>query len=119
MYSGSSTALQASTGLWIRNVPGEEIFDHLCRFLHCYKEEPLLHELWSIHVVDPPEYFTGGQIEERREHDLMQGSRILMAKLYSRGQMLEMIWLITPANYHARQVNRLYENILLLNRTIF
>ncbi|KAL8844448.1 MAG: hypothetical protein Q9205_005353 [Flavoplaca limonia] len=88
---------------------GEETCNHVYHFLDCYQEEPLLRELWWILVVEPLEYVRGGQIDERREHDLVEGSRLLMAKLYSRGLVLEMVWLIAHANHHAWQVNYLFE----------
>ena len=88
---------------------GEETCDRVHHFLECYQEEPLLRELWCILVVEPLEYVRGGQIDERCEHDLVERSRILMAKLYSRGLVLEMVWLIAHANHHAWQVNHLFE----------
>ncbi|KAL9622925.1 MAG: hypothetical protein Q9204_007991, partial [Flavoplaca sp. TL-2023a] len=69
---------------------GEETCNHVYHFLDCYQEEPLLRELWWILVVEPLDYVRGGQIDERREHDIVEGSRLLMAKLYSRGLVLEM-----------------------------
>ena len=87
---------------------GEDTCDHVCQFLD-RKKEPLLQNLWQLLVVDPLEYVRNGQVDERREHELVEGSRLLMAELYSRGLVLEMTWLIAHANHHAWQVNYLFE----------
>ncbi|KAL8702443.1 MAG: hypothetical protein Q9201_004394 [Fulgogasparrea decipioides] len=88
---------------------GEETCNHVRHFLDRSQEEPLLWELWRFLVIDPLEYVRGGQIDERRERDLIEGSRLRMAELYSRGLVLEIVWLIAHANHHAWQVNYLFE----------
>lgn len=88
---------------------GEDPCDHIRHFLDRSQDEPLLWGLWCLLVIDPLEYVRGGQIDERREHDLVEGSRLRMAELYSRGLVLEMVWLIAHANHHAWQVNYLFE----------
>ena len=88
---------------------GEEVCDHVRHFLDRNQEEPLLWELWWVLVIDPLKYVRGGQIDERCEHDLAEGSRLRMAELYSRGLVLEMVWLIAHASHHAWQVNYLFE----------
>ncbi|KAI4185944.1 MAG: hypothetical protein L6R41_003812 [Letrouitia leprolyta] len=88
---------------------GEDTCDQVHRFLNHYQEEPLLRELWRILVVDPLEYVRGGQVDEKFENDLVEGSRLQMAEIYSRGLVLEMVWLISHANFHAWQVNYLFE----------
>ena len=88
---------------------GEETCDHVQHFLDRYEEEPLLTELWWSLVVRPLEYVKGGHVDERREQDLTEGLRLRMAELYSRGWVLEMVWLIAQANHHAWQVNYLFE----------
>ncbi|ERF75854.1 hypothetical protein EPUS_01220 [Endocarpon pusillum Z07020] len=88
---------------------GEDPCDHVRHFLDCSQEEPLLWELWWFLVTGPLEYVRGGQVDERREHDLVEGSRLRIAELYSRGLVLEMAWLTAHANHHAWQVNYLFE----------
>lgn len=88
---------------------GEDVCDHVRHFLDRSQEEQLLRKLWWVLVLDPLEYVKGGQVDERREYDLAEGSRLQMAELYSRGLVLEMCWLIAHANHHAWQVNYLFE----------
>ncbi|KAF7508550.1 hypothetical protein GJ744_009099 [Endocarpon pusillum] len=88
---------------------GEDTCDHIRRFLNRSQEETLLWKLWWFLVLGPLEYVRGGQVDEGREHDLVEGSRLWMAELYSRGLVLEMVWLIAHANHHAWQVNYLFE----------
>ncbi|MDI1486313.1 MAG: hypothetical protein OHK93_005540 [Ramalina farinacea] len=88
---------------------GEDSCDHVRHLLDRSQDEPLLWGLWCVLVIDPLEYVRGGQIDERREHDLVEGSRLRMAELYSHGLVLEMVWLIAHANHHAWQVNYLFE----------
>ncbi|KAL9012188.1 MAG: hypothetical protein Q9173_003039 [Seirophora scorigena] len=85
--------------------PGTDVVDVdvTCR------EKPLLWELWWLLVIDPLEYVRGGQIDEQREHNLVERSRLRIAELFSRGLVLEMVWLIAHAKHHARQVNYLFE----------
>ncbi|KAL6802664.1 hypothetical protein GGI42DRAFT_353777 [Trichoderma sp. SZMC 28013] len=54
----------------------------------------------------------GGQVGEEREYDLAEGSRLAMADLFSRGQVLEMIWIIAHAKFHAWQVDYLFEEAI-------
>ncbi|KAI4118805.1 MAG: hypothetical protein LQ345_001198 [Seirophora villosa] len=88
---------------------GEEPCDHVRRFLDRSREKPLLWELWWLLVIDPLKYVRGGQIDEQREHNLVERSRLRIAELYSKGLVLEMVWLIAHANHHAWQVNYLFE----------
>ncbi|EHK19777.1 uncharacterized protein TRIVIDRAFT_46883 [Trichoderma virens Gv29-8] len=88
---------------------GEDTCDHVNHFLHRHQDKPLLKELWWQLVTGPLEYVRGGQVDEEREYDFVEGSRLTMADLFSRGQVLEMVWLIAHANFHAWQVNYLFE----------
>ena len=88
---------------------GEDSCDHVCTFLNRSREERLLRKLWWSLVIGPLEYVRGGKIDEQRELNLVELSRLLMAELYSRGLVLEMVWLIAHANHHAWQVNYLFE----------
>ncbi|PNP56735.1 hypothetical protein THARTR1_03431 [Trichoderma harzianum] len=88
---------------------GEDTCDHVNHFLHRHQDKPLLKELWWQLVTGPLEYVRGGQVDEEREYDLAEGSRLAMADLFSRGQVLEMVWIIAHANFHAWQVNYLFE----------
>ncbi|KAH6603628.1 hypothetical protein Trco_008403 [Trichoderma cornu-damae] len=88
---------------------GEDTCDDVDRFLHRHRDKPLLRELWWHLVTGPLEYVRAGRVDERREHDLVEGSRLRMADLFSRGQVLEMVWIIAHANHHAWQVNYLFE----------
>ncbi|KAL7789141.1 hypothetical protein V8C37DRAFT_404078 [Trichoderma ceciliae] len=88
---------------------GEDTCDHVDHFLHRHRDKPLLQELWWFLVTGPLEYVRGGQVDEQRECDLVEGSRLRMADLFSRGQVLEMVWLIAHADHHAWQVNYLFE----------
>lgn len=88
---------------------GQDLCDHVCQFLHCNRTEPLLRELWSFLVIGPLEYVIGGDVDEQREQDLTEGSRLRIAELFSRGLVLEIVWLIAHANHHAWQINYLFE----------
>ena len=88
---------------------GEDLCDHVLQFFDHSQEEKSLWELWWSLVIGPLEYVRGGQIDERREHDLVENSRLRIAELYSRGLVLEMVWLLAHASHHAWQVNYLFE----------
>ncbi|KAG8530274.1 uncharacterized protein KY384_004775 [Bacidia gigantensis] len=88
---------------------GEETCNYVRQFLDRNQEEPLLRDLWLVLVIGPLEYVRGGKVDERRERDLVEASRLKMAELFSRGLVLEMVWLIAHANHHAWQVNYLFE----------
>ncbi|KAJ4163523.1 hypothetical protein LMH87_005244 [Akanthomyces muscarius] len=88
---------------------GKETCDHVHDFLDRNADQPLLRDLWWALVVGPLEYVKGGQVNDEREEKLVQASRLRMAELYSRGLVLEMVWLIAHASHHAWQVNYLFE----------
>ncbi|KAM0256057.1 hypothetical protein ACHAQJ_005256 [Trichoderma viride] len=88
---------------------GQDTCDHVDHFLHRHQDKPVLRELWEFLVTGPLEYIRGGQVNEQREYELIEGSRVRMADLFSRGQVLEMVWIIAHANHHAWQVNYLFE----------
>nr|WOD46323.1 hypothetical protein [Trichoderma atroviride] len=88
---------------------GEDTCDHVDHFLHRNKDKPVLRELWEFLVTGPLEYVRAGKVDEQREYELVEGSRLRMAELFSRGQVLEMVWIIAHANHHAWQVNHLFE----------
>ncbi|KAF5570153.1 hypothetical protein FPHYL_1429 [Fusarium phyllophilum] len=88
---------------------GEDTCDHVHDHLGRHAEEPLLKELWWYLVTGPLEYVRGGKVDEARELGLAEGSRLRMAKLFAKGRVLEMVWLIAHANHHAWQVNYLFE----------
>ncbi|RSL61834.1 hypothetical protein CEP51_013567 [Fusarium floridanum] len=88
---------------------GEDMCDHVDQFLACNQQEPLLKDLWRLLVTDPLEYVKGGEVDEEQEWKLVEGSRLCMAELFSRGSVLEMVWVIAHANHHAWQVNYLFE----------
>ncbi|RBR18757.1 uncharacterized protein FIESC28_05898 [Fusarium coffeatum] len=88
---------------------GEDTCDRVHDHLNRHSDEPLLKELWWYLVTGPLEYVRGGQVSEKTELDLAEGSRLRMAKLFSKGKVLEMVWLIAHANHHAWQVNYLFE----------
>lgn len=87
---------------------GEETCDHVSHLLSRNKQ-PVLRELWQYLVTSPLEYVRGGKVDEERERDLAEGSRLRMAKGLSQGLVLEVVWLIAHANHHAWQVNYLFE----------
>lgn len=88
---------------------GQDTCDHVDHFLHRNQDKPVLRELWEFLVTGPLEYVRAGQVDEQREYELVEGSRLRMAELFSRGQVLEMVWIIAHANHHAWQVNYLFE----------
>ncbi|KAJ4258009.1 hypothetical protein NW762_008146 [Fusarium torreyae] len=88
---------------------GQDTCDHVHEHLDRSQDEPLLKELWYYLVTGPLEYVRGGKVDEARELELAEGSRLRMAKLFSKGLVLEMVWLIAHANHHAWQVNYLFE----------
>lgn len=88
---------------------GQDTCDHVRRFLDANAGESLLQEIWCFLVIGPLEYVRGGRVNEQRERDLVEGSRVCMAELFSKGLVLEMVWLIAHASHHAWQVNYLFE----------
>ncbi|KAL7892191.1 hypothetical protein HDV63DRAFT_277542 [Trichoderma sp. SZMC 28014] len=88
---------------------GDDTCDHVDHFLHRNQDKPVLRELWEFLVTGPLEYVRAGKVDEQREYELVEGSRLRMAELFSRGQVLEMVWIIAHANHHAWQVNHLFE----------
>ncbi|KAG6037166.1 hypothetical protein E4U41_005300 [Claviceps citrina] len=88
---------------------GNETCDHVHRLLNRHQDEPLLRELWQTLVTAPLEYVKQGQVDEHHEEHLAEASRLCMAQLFSKGIILETVWLITHANHHAWQVNYLFE----------
>jgi hypothetical protein len=48
-------------------------------------------------------------VDEQLEHHLAESSRLYMAHLFSKGLVVEMVWLIAHANQHAWQLNYLFE----------
>lgn len=76
----------------------------------------MLRELWWVLTIGPLEYARSGQVDEKREYDLIEGSRLKMAELYPRGVVLEMVWIIAHANHHAWQVNYLFEAAMFGSR---
>ncbi|KAI9899775.1 hypothetical protein N3K66_006236 [Trichothecium roseum] len=71
--------------------------------------EPLLSELWEWLVTLPLAYVRAGEVDDEREKELVEGSRVRMAKLFARGKVVEMVWLVAHASHHAWQVNFLFE----------
>lgn len=88
---------------------GEDTCDHVHQLLERNGHEPLLRELWDFLVVRVLNYVRGGKVDEECEKNLVEGSRRRMAELFSKGQVLEMAWMIAHANHHAWQVNYLFE----------
>ncbi|KAK7023008.1 hypothetical protein R3P38DRAFT_2957042 [Favolaschia claudopus] len=87
---------------------GKDTCDHVRRLLS-RNPQPLLKELWQYLVTLPLEYVRGGKIDEERERDLAEGSRLRMARALSQGMVLEVVWIVAHANHHAWQVNYLFE----------
>jgi hypothetical protein len=88
---------------------GDDTCNHVEHFLDTNQQEPLLRDLWWFLVTGPLEYVRGGKVDEEQEKKFVEGSRLCMAKLFSRGSVLEMVWVIAHANHHAWQVNYLFE----------
>lgn len=76
---------------------------------HQVREKELLRKLWWYLVLGPLEYVRNGQIDENIEQRLVEGIRLTIIQLFSRGAVAEMAWLIAHANHHAWQVNYLFE----------
>ncbi|XP_044417244.1 uncharacterized protein [Triticum aestivum] len=87
---------------------GEETCNHVRRFLD-RQDEDLLGAFWSSLVTSPLEYVRQGEVDEQREYHLVESSRLQMAQLFSKGLVVEMVWLINHANHHTWQVNYLFE----------
>ncbi|KAL6859353.1 hypothetical protein J3F83DRAFT_749892 [Trichoderma novae-zelandiae] len=88
---------------------GKDTCNHVHQFFHRHQDKPLLKDLWRFLVTEPLEYVRRGVVDEEREYEFIEGSRLTMAELFSRGQVLEMVWIIAHANHHAWQVNHLFE----------
>ncbi|KAH9883973.1 hypothetical protein F4778DRAFT_576299 [Xylariomycetidae sp. FL2044] len=88
---------------------GGDTCDVVESFLEANKTSPLLSQLWQSLVIDPLDYVRAGLITEEREDELEEALRMVMARLYSQGLVLGMVWLIAHANHHAWQVNYLFE----------
>ncbi|GAB0139125.1 hypothetical protein EsDP_00007340 [Epichloe bromicola] len=89
---------------------GGDTCNHVRRLLdRCSRGGDLLGALWSSLVTGPLEYVRRGEVDEQREHHLVESSRLQMAQLFSKGLVVEMVWLIAHANHHAWQVNYLFE----------
>jgi hypothetical protein len=87
---------------------GEEICNHVRRFLD-RQDEDLLGALWWSLVTGPLEYVKKGEVDEQREQHLAESLRLHMAQVFSKGLVVEMVWLIAHANQHAWQLNYLFE----------
>lgn len=87
---------------------GEETCDHVHRFLSCHRDQLLLELWWSL-VTGPLQYIRQGKVNEQHEEYLIEASRLRMARLFSKGMVLEMVWLVAHASHHAWQVNYLLE----------
>lgn len=90
------------------NCNGEDTCDHVFHLLN-RNRQPLLRELWQYLVTGPLEYVRGGKVDEEREKELAEGSRLRMAQALSQGLVLEVVWIIAHASHHAWQVNYLFE----------
>ncbi|KAI1338957.1 hypothetical protein F5Y15DRAFT_384259 [Xylariaceae sp. FL0016] len=88
---------------------GGDTCDVVEHFLQSNKSSIMLPDLWQCLVTDPLEYVRNGVIDKSREDELEENLRVSMAKAYSQGLVLEMVWLIAHANHHAWQVNYLFE----------
>ena len=89
---------------------GEETCDHVRRLLKVKGDQDhLLAALWSSIVTGPLEYVRKGEVDEQREKHLIESSRLQMVKLFSKGLIDEMVWLVAHASHHAWQVNYLFE----------
>ncbi|TQV90968.1 hypothetical protein IF1G_10203 [Cordyceps javanica] len=89
---------------------GKDTCNHVHDFLDRNADhQPLLGHLWWALVAGPLDYVRAGEVDAGREEELVQASRLTMAELYSKGLVLEMVWLIAHANHHAWQVNYLFE----------
>lgn len=89
---------------------GGDTCNHVRRFLgRCSRGADLLGALWSSVVTGPLEYVRRGEVDEQREQHLAESSRLQMAQLFSKGIVVEMVWLIAHASHHAWQVNYLFE----------
>ncbi|CAM0942647.1 unnamed protein product [Alopecurus aequalis] len=91
---------------------GEETCNHVRRFLldrQRQDEEGLLGALWWSLVTGPLEYVRQGEVDEQREQHLAESSRLHMAQLFSKGLVVEMVWLLGHVSQHAWQVNYLFQ----------
>jgi hypothetical protein len=87
---------------------GEEICNHVRHFLD-RQDEDLLGAIWWSLVTGLLEYVKQGEVDKKREHHLAESSRMYMAHLFSKGLVVEMVWLIAHPNQHAWQLNYLFE----------
>jgi len=88
---------------------GGDTCDRVEEFLGRTDEEGLLRDLWRFLVLRPLEYVRAGRVDEPQEEALVEGSRLQMARVFKRGLVREMVWLIAHATHHAWQVNYLFE----------
>ncbi|CAM0948310.1 unnamed protein product [Alopecurus aequalis] len=88
---------------------GEETCNHVCRFLDRQQDQELLGDLWWSLVTGSLEYVRQGEVDQQHEEHLAETSRLQMAQLFSKGLIVEMVWLLAHASHHAWQVNYLFE----------
>ncbi|KAJ5088514.1 hypothetical protein N7456_012130 [Penicillium angulare] len=88
---------------------GEVICDHVTEWLLYFHNDPLLEDLWFYLSRGPLEYALAGVVDEAKENELAEGSRIAMARAYSYGLVDELAWVLAHSSQHAWQVNYLFE----------
>jgi hypothetical protein len=69
----------------------------------------LVYDVWWALVTDPMEYVRTGEVDQKREDDLVDRLGYLLAFAYSKGLFLELTWLCSHASHHAWQVNYMFE----------
>ena len=88
---------------------GMDTCDRVEQFLADNDQEELLRDLWWFLVLGPLDYVRAGRVDESQEEALVEGCSIRIARVYTRGLVLEMGWLMAHAHFHAWQANYLLE----------
>lgn len=88
---------------------GKMVCDQVQQLFDRTHGEPMLKDIWYHFAEGAVDYISKGVVDERREDDLVEGSRVAMARAASYGLTEDLTWLMCHAGLHALQVNCLAE----------
>lgn len=88
---------------------GESTCDIVKSELEENHHNPILKDLWYYFATGSEEYAAKGIVDEEKEQNLVEGSRIAITRAYAHGTVEELSWFLCHSSHHAWQVNRLFE----------